>query len=303
MVKMRATRQTVGDWVGWGARRLERAGVVFGHGTDNAFDEAAWLVLHALGLPVDDLAAQAQRAVSGAQGAAIARLIEERIVTRKPAAYLTHEAWFAGLPFYVDERVLVPRSHLAEFIVRRFEPWLAHTQVRRALDLCTGSGCIAVALARAFPGARVDAADVSTEALAVARRNVERHGLAGRVRLIESDLFAALTGERYDLIVTNPPYVDAAAMAELPPEYRHEPGLGLAAGALGLDVIARILAQATEHLTQQGALVAEVGASWRALKRHFPDLPFVWLEAAAGPDAGVFLLAATDLPKLNPNRS
>lgn len=302
-MKKRTTRQSVSDWVGWGARRLERAGVVFGHGTDNAFDEAAWLVLHALGLPVNDFVGQAQRAVAPAQGTAIARLIEERIATRKPAAYLTHEAWFAGLPLYVDERVLVPRSHLAEFIVQRFEPWLAHVQVRRALDLCTGSGCIALALARAFPGARVDATDISPDALAVARRNVERHGLGARVRLIESDLFAALAGERYDLIVTNPPYVDAAALAELPPEYRHEPGLGLAAGPQGLDVITRILTQAGDHLTAQGVLVAEVGASWRALERRFPDLPFVWLEAAAGPDAGVFLLAATDLPRLNPIRS
>jgi ribosomal protein L3 glutamine methyltransferase len=287
---------TLRDFVYDACERMEEAGLYFGHGTDNALDEAAWLAAAALHVPHEELDARADDALTAAQLASLEALLQQRIGTRKPLAYLLHEAWFAGRRFYVDERVIVPRSHLGEFIRDQFQPWLEPQRVQRALDLCTGSGCIAVALAEAFPQATVDAADIAADALAVARINIDAHGLARRVRLMQSDLFAALPGERYDLIVTNPPYVDAADMAELPTEYRHEPVIALASGEHGLDAIIHILAQAPAHLTAHGLLAAEVGNSCTALQAAFPSVPFTWLTTATG-DESVFVLSAEELTR------
>jgi ribosomal protein L3 glutamine methyltransferase len=276
------------------ARRLRRARVFFGHGTDNARDEAASLVLHALHLPHTGGPSLYRRRVSPAAAARAGHLIGRRIAERVPAAYLTGVAWFAGLPFTVDARVLIPRSPLAEVIERGFAPWAAPKRMRRVLDLGTGSGCIAIAAARALPGARVDAVDISATALEVARINVRRHRLGRRVRLIESDHFSALARSRYDLIIANPPYVGARELSGLPPEYRHEPRLALAAGPRGLDSVAIILREAHRHLTPGGLLIVEVGNTEGALRRAYPGLPFLWLSFARG-GGGVFLLTRAQL--------
>ncbi len=286
-----AAPRTVRALIRWAAGRFRRARLHYGHGTGNARDEAAWLVGHVAGFAPDALAAHLDEPLAAATVETVRALTEQRIQTRQPLAYLLHEAWFAGLRFYVDARVIVPRSLIAEFIEERFRPWVG--RVRRVLDLCTGSGCMAVALARAFPAARVDASDISAAALEVARINVEHHGLSERIQLIQSDLFSALPGERYDLIVTNPPYVAAAEMETLPEEYRHEPELALVSGASGLDAVTRILAAAPAHLHPDGILVAEVGNSCAALQETFPDLPFIWLSTASGDDS-VFLLTAEE---------
>jgi ribosomal protein L3 glutamine methyltransferase len=286
--------RTPRDLVRWGASRFNEAGLHFGHGTDNAVDEANVLVLHALHLPPgipDDL----MRAnLTRAERRAVLELLRRRVEERAPAPYLTREAWFAGLSFYVDERVLVPRSLLGEWIERGFSPWLDGVEVRRALDLGTGSGCIAIACALVFPEAEIDAVDVSGDALEVARVNVERHGVEDRVSLVRSDLFQALPGERYQLVVSNPPYVDAGELSRMPAEYHREPRLGLAAGPDGLEVVRRILLQAGDHLTDDGVLVVEVGASRHALERVYPGAPFLWLALERGED-GVFLLTAEQL--------
>ena len=276
------------------AARLTRAGVAFGHGTDNAWDEAAALVLHALGLPHAAGATLYRRRVSRAGKQRAQQLLARRISERIPAAYLTGITWFAGLAVKVDARVLVPRSALAELIERRFAPWIPATRVRRILDLGTGSGCIAIACARALPRARIDAVDISPAALEVARENVRQHRLGRRVRLVSSDHFRALGRATYDIIVANPPYVGAAELRRLPPEYRHEPRVALAAGPEGLDSVRVILREAAKHLRRRGLLIVEVGDTERAVRRAWPHLPFLWLEFARG-GGGVFLLSREQL--------
>jgi ribosomal protein L3 glutamine methyltransferase len=279
-----------------GTRRLARARVYFGHGTDNARDESAALVLHALKLPHAASGALYRRRVGAAAAQRARALIARRIRERIPAAYLTGVTGFAGLRFCVDPRVLIPRSPIAELIERGFAPWLEPARVRRVLDLGTGSGCIAIAAARALPRARVDAVDISAAALAVAATNVRRHRLKSRVRLRRSDHFRALRGRTYDIIVSNPPYVGARELARLPPEYRHEPRVALAAGRTGLDSVRVILREAAGHLRPRGLLVVEVGNSEHALRRAFPRLPFVWLAFERG-GGGVFLLTREQLTK------
>jgi len=287
-------RLTVRALIARGARRLQRAGVFFGHGTDNAWDDSAALVLHALDLPHSGERAIYTRRVAGRAAERVEQLFRRRIEERIPAVYLTGETWFAGLPFHVDRRVLIPRSPLAELIERRFAPWIDAARVRRILDVGTGSGCIAIAAAKALPRARVDALDISAEALEVAAINVRRHRIGRRVRLVRSDHFSALTNERYDIIVANPPYVGRREMSGLPPEYRHEPPLALAAGRAGLDSVRVILREARAHLRPGGLLIVEVGNTETAVRRAFKRLPFLWLEFERG-GGGVFLLTAEQL--------
>jgi ribosomal protein L3 glutamine methyltransferase len=285
---------TVGELIARGAARLRRARVFFGHGTDNARDEAAALVLHALRLPPRGRAALYRRRVGQAGAQRVRQLLARRIRERIPAAYLTGSTWFAGAHIAVDARVLIPRSPIAELIERRFAPWIEPSRVRRVLDVGTGSGCIAIACARALPRARVDGIDISADALAVARINVRRHRLTHRVRLLRSDHFSALGGAAYDIIVANPPYVGTRELAGLPPEYRHEPRLALAAGSSGLDSVRVILAQAARHLRPRGLLIVEVGNTEQAVRRRWGHLPFLWLEFERG-GGGVFLLTREQL--------
>ena len=275
-------------------RRLQRAKLLYGHGTDNARDDAAALIWHALKLPRQPSLKQLRRGASAAQSGALQTLIERRIKERVPVVYLTHRCWFAGLEMYVDERVLIPRSPLAELIECRFSPWIDAARVRRVADVGTGSGCIAIACARALPRARVDALDISDQALAVARLNIRRHRLARRVRALKSDHFSALQPGAYDIIVGNPPYVGQTEMATLPPEYRYEPALALAAGADGLDSVRVILRDAARYLRARGILVVEVGNTESRVRKCYPRLPFTWLEFSRG-GGGVFLLTREQL--------
>jgi ribosomal protein L3 glutamine methyltransferase len=286
--------QTLRDWVRWGASRFAEAGLFFGHGTDNALDESLALVLHALHLDHELPAEYLDARVTAGERERILALVHKRIEQRIPLAYLTGEARFAGLDFFVDAHVLIPRSPIAELIADRFTPWLDPDEVASVLDLCCGSGCIGIACAYAFENALVDMSDLSPAAVDVASRNVERHDLADRVRALCADVYDGLDNERYDLIVSNPPYVSSDEMATLPPEYRHEPRLGLVAGADGMDVVARILAGAAARLRPGGILVVEVGSSADLLHARYPDVPFLWLDFAHGGD-GVFLLTAEQL--------
>lgn len=279
---------TLNELIGKTARRLRAARLHYGHGTDNPHDEAAFLVLRGLGLPFDADLGQA------ADPSRVESLVQKRIQERTPAAYLLNEAWLCGVPFYVDRRVIIPRSHIAGLLEGGLEPWLPRP-LRRVLDLCTGSGCLAILAARAFPLALVDAADLSAAALTVARRNVSKHELEKRISVVRSDLFSSLGEKRYDLIITNPPYVTSAAMRRLPAEYRHEPGLALAAGRNGIDVVARILVSARQHLAKNGLLACEVGDGRKAVERAFPQLPFVW------PKDQIFILPAAGLASRAPS--
>lgn len=277
------TLPTVISAIEAGAQQLEATGVAYGHGTSNAFDEAAWLVLWRLGLPLDDLDSVAERPVSVTEQAQIAELLQQRIRTRKPAAYLTHEAWLQGVPFYVDERAIVPRSFIAELLADgTIDAWLGeHTH--KVLDLCTGNGSLAVLAALAWPEVTVDGADLSDDALAVARINVERHGLQQRVALLHSDGMASVRGP-YDLILCNPPYVNAQSMAALPAEYRAEPELALAGGSDGMDFIRKLLRDAPAQMNEHAVLVLEIGNEHDHFEAAFPQLEVVWLETSAGAD-------------------
>jgi ribosomal protein L3 glutamine methyltransferase len=286
----------VGELIASATRRMKRARVYFGHGTDNARDEAVALVLHVMKLPHDAPVRVLMRRVSAAQRERFEELLKRRIADRVPLPYLTNEAWFAGLPFYVDERVLIPRSAIAELIERRFAPWISPARVKNLLDMGTGSGCIALACAKAFPRSRVDAVDVDAPALEVAAINRRKLRLTRRVELIESDHFTALSGRSYDIIVSNPPYVGEREMRGLPREYGHEPRRALESGRDGLDSVATILHQAHRFLRPQGLLVVEVGNTERILARAFPKLPFTWLDFERG-GGGVFLLTREQLEK------
>jgi ribosomal protein L3 glutamine methyltransferase len=288
------TRQTVGAAIQHCERALKRGRVFFGHGTSDARDEAAELVFFVAGLAHELGSSAYTQVLSARQETRIDALLQRRIAERLPLPYLTHRAFFAGLELYVDQRVLVPRSPIAELVTLHFQPWVGDRSVRRILDVGTGSGAIALACAMAFPRAKVDAVDVSAAALQVCRRNVRRLGLQKRVNVIRSDYFAAVQGRRYDIIVSNPPYVGRAEMRSLPKEYRHEPRLGLASGADGLDAVRAIFAGARRHLTTDGILVVEVGNTEDALLRAFPHTPFIWPQISMG-GGGVFLLSAGNL--------
>ena len=286
---------TVRDWLRFAVSRFNQAQLFFGHGSDNAYDEAAYLILHTLHLPLDRLDPFLDASLTHGESEQVQAVIERRVRERLPAAYLTHEAWLGEHRFYVDERVIVPRSFIAELLHQQLAPWLDHPdEVTRALDLCTGSGCLAILAALAFPDAEIDAVDLSQDALEVAAKNVADYGLAERIELVESDLFAALAGRRYDLILSNPPYVNAESVAALPPEYQAEPALALGSGEDGLDATRQILAQAKDHLNPGGLLVVEIGHNRDALEAAYPALPFTWLDTESG-DQFVFMLRREDL--------
>ncbi|OMG55109.1 ribosomal protein L3 N(5)-glutamine methyltransferase [Azonexus hydrophilus] len=287
---------TVRDFIRYAVSRFNAAGLFFGHGSDNAWDEAVYLTLHTLHLPLDRLEPFLDARLLPEERVALLDITTRRCQDRLPAAYLTHEAWLGEHRFYVDDRVIVPRSFIAELLDEQLTPWIDDPwAVENALDLCTGSGCLAILTALAFPNATVDAVDLSKEALQVAERNIADYHLVGRVRPVHSDAFTALAGRKYDLIISNPPYVDAQAVAALPPEYRHEPEMALGSGDDGLDFTRIILAKAKKHLNADGILVVEIGHNRDALETAFPTLPFTWLDTAAG-DEYVFMLRASDLP-------
>jgi len=283
--------RTLRDYIRWAVSRFQAEQLFFGHGTDNAWDEARQLVLGALHLPWEMADSYLDCRLEDDERAHLQDLLQRRIEQRVPTAYLLGQAWFCGLPFIVDERVLIPRSPIGELIDRRFEPWLAQAPAR-VLDLCTGSGCIGIACAYEFLEAEVVLADLSFEALEVANRNIEHHGLEDRVYTVQSDGFDGLPKQRFDLILSNPPYVDAEDIADMPNEFHHEPALALACGEDGLDLVRRILAQAADHLTETGTLIVEVGNSQVHVEALYPEVEFTWLEFARG-GHGVFLLAAS----------
>ena len=286
---------TLRDWLRWAITRFEEAGLFYGHGTDNAYDEAAWLILATLKLPRDRLEPFLDARLTHSERLNLLNVLQQRIARRLPAAYLTREAWLGPFRFHVDERVIVPRSYFADLLEVGFSPWIEEPEsVTRALDLCTGSGCLAILMAHAYPNALVDAIDLSPDALAVARKNISDYGLDEQVSAIESDLFAGVGGARYDLIISNPPYVTAEAMAALPPEYRHEPALALAAGEDGLDVVRRILADAPNHLNPGGVIAIEVGHNRDLVDAAFPELQITWLDTDYA-EGKVFLLTREDL--------
>lgn len=287
---------TVRDWLRYAVSRFNRNKVFFGHGCTNAFDEAVWLVMHALDLPADRLEPFMDACILGEEREHLLALIDRRVDERVPTAYLTNEAWLNGFRFKVDPRVIIPRSFFAELLEDGFSPWVNDPEtVRSALDLCCGSGCLAILMTQAFPKAQIVAVDLSDDALAVAQDNIDDYGLNGQIELVRSDLFEGLADRRFDLIISNPPYVTEEAMRALPPEYLHEPRMALAAGVDGLDVVRRILVEARAHLNPGGLLAVEIGHNRSIVESAFPELPFVWLAAEGGDDM-VFLLHAEDLP-------
>lgn len=287
---------TLRDHLRFMVSRFNESGLFFGHGSDNAWDEAVYLLLHTLHLPIDRLEPFLDARLTPSERTTVAEMIRRRVEERVPAAYITREAWLGDYRFYVDERTIVPRSFIAELIEEQFEPWLEDPwSVSSALDLCTGSGCLAILTALAFPDAHVDAVDLSPDALDVAARNVTDYELEDRVRLVHSDLFSGLAGRRYDLIISNPPYVNAESMAALPAEYRHEPEMALASGPDGLDLVRRMLREARSHLNPGGLLIVEIGHNRDDLEAAFPTTPFTWLETAAGNEY-VFMLREDELP-------
>ncbi|QBM17136.1 50S ribosomal protein L3 glutamine methyltransferase [Marinobacter sp. JH2] len=292
---------TIRDLLRYASSRFAASPLYFGHGTDNVWDEAVQLVLRSVHLPLENNNIFLDARLTRSERDVILNRIDRRINERLPIAYLLGEGWFMGMPFNVDERVLVPRSPLGELLENGLQPWLGDTDVLRVLDLCTGSGCIGIGAATVFDEAEVTLSDISEDALVVAESNIELHGQQGRVQAVHSDVFANIEG-RYDVILSNPPYVDAEDMADMPEEYRHEPELGLAAGNDGLDIAHRIIAGAAEHLTENGLLIVEVGNSWGAMDDAYPDLPLVWLEFESGGD-GVFLITARDLREWQANKS
>ena len=289
-----STLVTLRDYLRWTLSEMNRHEVYFGHGHDQAWNEALQLVFNAVDLPWDSSLELLDTRLLPAERAKIVEYVVQRCQQRRPLPYITGEAWFMGLPFNVDERVLIPRSPIAQLIEQEFQPWLGDVDVERVLDLCTGSGCIGIACAYAFEHAEVDLVDLSDDALAVANTNIARHELEDRVRAIHSDLFNALDGEVYDLIVTNPPYVDAADLASMPTEYHHEPEMALGSGDDGLDITRRILKEAGRHLSEQGLLVVEVGNSEVHLMEAYPELPLIWVELEEGGN-GVFVIDAPSL--------
>jgi ribosomal protein L3 glutamine methyltransferase len=289
-----ALPDTVRGWLEATVGRFNKAGLHFGHGSTNAYDEAAYLILHTLKLPLDELDSVLERRVAPGEIEALDSIVRRRVEERVPLAYLTREAWLGEFRFYVDERAIVPRSYIAELLIDGLYPWIGDDQpIRKALDLCTGSGCLAILLALAFPDAEVDATELSAEALEVAAINVAEYGLRERVHLTRGNLFAGVAG-RHDVIVSNPPYVNRESMERLPQEYRAEPQLALAGGEDGLEIVRRLLAQAGAHLNERGVLIVEIGHNRDALEQAFPRLPFTWLETSGG-DGFVFLLTAQDL--------
>jgi ribosomal protein L3 glutamine methyltransferase len=286
---------TLRDWLRYAVSTFTEANLTFGHGSENAYDEAAYLILHTLHLPLDTLDPFLDAKLTAQEKSALLELLKRRVEQKIPAAYLTHEAFLGDFKFYVDERVIVPRSFIAELLRERLFPWVADADnTTTVLDLCTGSGCLAILAAAAFPNAMVDAVDLSPEALQVAQRNVSDYELQNRIKLIQSDLFGKLSGKQYDIIISNPPYVDADSVAALPAEYLHEPKLSLGSGADGLDATREILKQAASHLTPHGILIVEIGHNRDVLEAAYPDLPFTWLDVSAG-DQFVFLLHRNDL--------
>jgi len=295
IVQAQAQLHTIRDLLRFAVSQFNKAGLHFGHGSATAYDEAAYLILKTLYLPLDQLEPFLDARVTDSECKQVLEIIERRVKDRIPAAYLTHEAWLGDFSFYVDERVIIPRSFIAELLQAQLAPWIADPDhITAALDLCTGSGCLAILMAHAFENAHIDAADISAQALAVAHKNVQDYGLQDRIGLIESDLFSTLQGKRYDLIISNPPYVNAESMQCLPQEYRHEPQNALASGNDGLEATRQILQQAARHLTEDGILIVEIGHNRDALERAFPQLPFTWLETSGG-DEFVFLLQREQL--------
>ena len=286
---------TIRDWLRYAVSRFENSDIFYGHGTDNSYDEAVWLVMSALHLPMDTLDNFLDARITQAECTHLADLIDRRVNNHTPTAYLVKEAYLQGLKFYVDERVIVPRSFIAELLQDGLQPWVEYPElIQSATDICTGSGCLGVLLADAFPEAHIDVVDISPDAIAVANINIEKYGLQDRVQAVQSDMFSALKGKTYDLIISNPPYVDAPSMATLPAEYRNEPQLALGSGEAGLDHTHTLLKEAPKYLNEGGLLVVEIGHNRDALHAAYPDLPFTWLDTSSG-DQFVFLLTKEDL--------